>query len=40
MAMITANDAVLPFPLPQALERIDEQLDLLIFEALLVEKAS
>jgi len=30
MAMFTANDAVLPFPLRQALDRVDAQLDLLI----------
>jgi hypothetical protein len=31
MAMFTANDAVLPFPLGQALDRVDAQLDLLMF---------
>jgi len=39
MAMITANDAVLPFPLRQALDRVDEQLDLLIYDAFPLEKA-
>jgi hypothetical protein len=29
MAMF--NDTVLPFPLPQALDRVDAQLDLLIY---------
>jgi hypothetical protein len=33
MAMFTANDAVLPFPLRPALDRVDTQLDLLIYEA-------
>jgi hypothetical protein len=33
MAMFTANDAVLPFPLRQSLERVDSQLDVLIYEA-------
>ncbi|HXB70875.1 MAG TPA: hypothetical protein VNY05_21755, partial [Candidatus Acidoferrales bacterium] len=31
MAMFTAKDAVLPFPLRQALDRTDAQLDLLIY---------
>jgi hypothetical protein len=39
MAMFTANNAVLPFPLRQALDRVDEQLDLLIFGAFPLEKA-
>jgi len=39
MATITANDAVLPFPLRQALDRVDEQLDLLIFNAFPAQKA-
>jgi hypothetical protein len=30
MAMFTANDTVLPFPLRQALDRVDAPLDLLI----------
>ena len=33
MAMFTANDAVLPFPLRQSLDRVDVELDLLIYEA-------
>jgi len=33
MAMFTAKDAVLPFPLRQALEPTDAQLDLLIYDA-------
>ena len=40
MAMFTANDAVLPFPLRQALDRVDAQLDLLIYEAFPFPKAS
>jgi hypothetical protein len=40
MAMFTANDAVLPFPLRQALDRVDAQLDLLIYEAFPLPKAS
>jgi hypothetical protein len=39
MAMITSNDAVLPFPLRQALDRVDEQLNLLIYDAFPLEKA-
>jgi predicted MarR family transcription regulator len=39
MAMFTANDAVLPFPLRQALDRADAQLDLLIYEAFPFQKA-
>src|SRR5712691_7272006 len=39
MAMFTANDAVLPFPLRQALDRVDGQLDLLIYDALPLLKA-
>jgi hypothetical protein len=31
--MFTANDAVLPFPLRQSLDRVDSQLDVLIYEA-------
>ena len=38
MAMFTANDAVLPFPLRQALDRVDAQLDLLIYEAFALQK--
>jgi hypothetical protein len=33
MAMFTANDAVLPFPLRQSLDRVDSHLDALIYEA-------
>jgi hypothetical protein len=40
MAMFTANDAVLPFPLRQALDLVDTQLDLLIYEAFPLPKAS
>jgi predicted MarR family transcription regulator len=40
MAMFTANDAVLSFPLRQALDRVDTQLDLLIYEAFPLPKAS
>jgi hypothetical protein len=32
MAMFTVNEAVLPFPLRQSLDRVDAQLDLLIYE--------
>ena len=34
MSMFTNNDAVLPFPLRQALDRVDVKLDLLIYDAL------
>ena len=40
IAMFTANDAVLPFPLRQALDRVDAQLDLLIYEAFPLQKVS
>ena len=40
MAMFTANNAVLPFPLRQALDRVDAQLDLLIYDAFPLPKAS
>ena len=40
MAMFTANDAVLPFPLRQALDRVDSQLDVLIYDAFPLPKAS
>jgi hypothetical protein len=40
MAMFTANNAVLPFPLRQALDRTDAQLDLLIYEAFPPQKAA
>jgi len=33
MAMFTANDAVLPFPLRKALDHVDAQLDVLIYDA-------
>jgi len=39
IAMFTSNDAVLPFPLRQALDRVDAQLDLLIYEAFPLPKA-
>src|SRR5579864_6940687 len=39
MAMFTTNDAVLPFPLRQALDRVDTQLDVLIFDAFPLAKA-
>jgi len=39
MAMFTANDAVLPFPLKRALSRVDAQLDALIYEAFPLPKA-
>jgi len=40
MAMFSANDAVLPFPLRQALDRVDAQLDALIYEAFPLPKPS
>ena len=40
MSMFTANDAVLPFPLRQALDRVDAQLDTLIYGAFPLPKAS
>ncbi len=40
LAMFTANDAVLPFPLRQVLDRVDTQLDLLIYDAFPFPKAS
>jgi hypothetical protein len=36
---VNPNDAVLPFPLRQALDRTDAQLDLLIYEAFPLQKA-
>jgi hypothetical protein len=39
MAMFTGNDAVLPFPLRQALDRVDAQLELLIYDAFPLSKA-
>lgn len=40
MAVFTANDAVLPFPLRQALDRVDGQLDRLIYDALPLAKTA
>ncbi len=40
MAMFTAKDAVLPFPLRRALDSVDTQMDKLIYEAFPVSKAS
>ncbi len=40
MAAFTANDAVLPCPLRQALDRVDAQLDRLIYEAFPLQKVS
>ena len=40
MAMFTANDAVLPFPLRRSLDSVDAQLDLLIYDAFPQMKAS
>ena len=40
MAMFTGNDAVLPFPLRRSLDRVDAQLDLLIYDAFPLPKAS
>ena len=40
MAMFTATDAMLPFPLRQVLDRVDSQLDLLIYDAFPLPKAS
>jgi hypothetical protein len=39
MAMFTGNDAVLPFPLRNALDRTDAHLDLLIYQAFPLPKA-
>jgi hypothetical protein len=39
MAMFTGNDAVLPFPLRNALDRADAQLDALIYQAFPLPKA-
>jgi hypothetical protein len=38
--MFTTNDAVLPFPLRTALDRVDARLDTLIYEAFPQVKAS
>jgi hypothetical protein len=40
MSMFTAHDAVLPYPLRQALDRVDAQLDTLIYGAFPLPKAS
>jgi len=40
MAMFTGNDAVLPFPLRQALDRVDAQFELLIDDCFPMAKAS
>jgi hypothetical protein len=40
MAVFTGNDAVLPFPLRRALDRVDAQLDFLIYDAFPLAKAS
>jgi hypothetical protein len=40
MAMFTSNDAVLPFPLRASLNRVDNQLDQLIYQAFPQSKAS
>jgi hypothetical protein len=40
MSMFTGNDAVLPFPLRKALDRVDAQLDFLIYEAFPIAQAS
>lgn len=40
VAAFTSNDAVLPFPLRQALDNVDAQLDRLIYEAFPLPKAS
>ena len=39
-AVFTSNDAVLPFPLRTALDRVDAQLDQLIYSAFPLPKAS
>jgi len=40
MAMLTANDAVRPFPLKRALDSVDAQLKALIYEAFPLPKAA
>ena len=40
MAVFTSNDAVLPFPLRRALDRVDGQFDQLIYDAFPLPKAS
>jgi hypothetical protein len=37
--MFTANDAVLPFPLRKALDRVDTQLDLIASESFIMKAA-
>jgi len=38
--MFTSNDAVLPFPLRASLDRVDAQMEQLIYEAFPQAKAS
>ena len=38
--MFTANDAVLPFPLGASLNRVDQQMDELIYQAFPQTKAA
>ncbi|MFN0101680.1 MAG: hypothetical protein ACKV2U_28010, partial [Bryobacteraceae bacterium] len=40
VAVFTTNDAVLPFPLRASLDRVDAQLDELIYDAFPQTKAS
>jgi hypothetical protein len=40
IAMFTSNDAVLPFPLRASLDRLDNQLDELIYQAFPQSKVS
>lgn len=40
VAMFTGNDAVLPFPLRASLDRVDSQLDELIYQAFPQAKVS
>jgi hypothetical protein len=40
MAVFTTTDAVLPLPLRRALERVDAQLDELIYDAFPTSKAA
>lgn len=40
MAMFTANDAVLPFPLRQSLDRVDAELDKLIYDSFPLAKTA
>jgi len=39
MAMLTANDVVRPFPLRQALDHVDKELDRLIYDVVPLQKA-